>query len=394
VARDLTEPQQLQFALESTSTWLTLAAEGTLTGLWDWDLATGVTRYSPSWRRQLGYDDQSFDGTWSAWTEVVHPDDLERTAVAARELAEGERATYDLQIRVRHRDGSYRWMLSRAALVRDKAGRPTRLVGTHTDITSQKRAEEEIRRLNAELRHEAVALTQTNADLETFGYSVWHDLRAPLRRVRGFTRILVDEHAPQLNADGHHVVDHIAAGAQRMEELIDDLYRLSQIGCSDVHLEVVDLSATARLVAEQLAQQYADHQVSVVIAPGLTAVADRRLLRILLENVLDNGFKYTLRTPEARIEVFAAPGDSGTAFHVRDNGVGFDVAYAERLFAPFQRFHPAEEFGGNGVGLAVVARIVRLHAGRVWMESCKGQGTTLSFTLGDDSRDAPQPRPI
>ncbi len=169
VARDLTEPQLLQSALQSTSAWLTLAAEGTLTGLWDWDLESDVTSYSPSWRRQLGYDDDSFDGSWKAWAAVLHPDDAERVALSIEGLRQGHHQTYEQEIRVRHRDGEYRWMLSRAALVHDRSGRPTQLVGTHTDITRQKQAEEEIRRLNDQLMAEADSLARSNADLEAFG---------------------------------------------------------------------------------------------------------------------------------------------------------------------------------------------------------------------------------
>jgi PAS domain S-box-containing protein len=381
VARDLTEPQQLQSALQSTSAWLTLAAEGTLTGLWDWDLEADVTRYSPSWRRQLGYDDESFDGTWSAWVEILHPDDAERVALSIEALAQGRHHTYEQEIRVRHRDGDYRWMLSRAALVHDKSGRPIQLVGTHTDITRQKHAEEEIRRLNDQLMSEAEALARSNADLEAFGYSVWHDLRAPLRRVSGFTRILLEDHARELSPAGRDVLGHIAGGALRMGELIDDLFRLSQIGHADMRVDVVDLSVLARTVVDQLEQRYGDRPVAVVIAPDLSLTADRQLVRILLENVLDNAFKYTRKTPDPRVSVDASSEGAMTVFHVRDNGAGFDVANAERIFAPFQRFHSPEEFTGNGVGLAIVERVVRLHAGRIWIDSRPGEGTTVSFTL-------------
>lgn len=392
VARDLTEPLQLESALQSTSTWLTLAAEGTLTGLWSWDIVSDVTRYSPSWRQQLGYDDASFDGSWTAWAAILHPDDAEPLSVALRELMQGIRERYELEIRVRHRDGDYRWLLSRAAVVRDKAGTLTQIVGTHTDITRQKRAEEEIRQLNAQLMTDARALAQTNADLEAFGYSVWHDLRAPLRRVSGFARILLEDHARELSADGRSVLDRIASGTLRMGELIDDLFRLSQIGHADMHVEPVDLSAMARLAAEQLAQHYGDRAVEVSIAPQLSVTADRQLMRILLENVLDNAFKYTRTTPGARISVGINHTEADPVFFVRDNGVGFDVANAQRLFAPFQRFHANEEFPGNGVGLAIVERIVRLHAGRVWVDSQPGQGTTLSFTVGAAPPPPPAPR--
>ncbi len=166
-----------------------------------------------------------------------------------------------------------------------------------------------------------------------------------------------------------------------MGELIDDLFRLSQIGHADMRVDVVDLSTLTRTVVEQLGQRYGDPAVAVAIAPDLSVRADRQLVRILLENVLDNAFKYTRKTPDPRISIGASTESATTVFHVRDNGVGFDVASAERIFAPFQRFHSHEEFAGNGVGLAIVERVVRLHAGRLWIDSRPGEGTTLSFTL-------------
>ena len=245
---------------------------------------------------------------------------------------------------------------------------------------------EQLREANTELerrvRARTAQLESANRELEAFSYSVSHDLRAPLRAVDGFARALSEDYAARLDATGQDYLARVRNGAQRMSALIDDLLELSRVSRAVLKPTTVDVSAMAREIVAQLAAADPAHRVDVEIAPALTAWADPRLLHIALTNLLDNAWKYSSRSAQARIELGVDPTDTEPAFYVRDNGVGFDMQYAGKLFGAFQRLHRPEEFPGTGVGLATVQRIVHRHGGRAWAESSPGQGATFFFTLG------------
>jgi signal transduction histidine kinase len=226
-------------------------------------------------------------------------------------------------------------------------------------------------------------LEQANKELEAFSYSVSHDLRAPLRAIDGFSKLILDEYGQRLGQQAVGYLSRILAGTQKMSELIDDLLNLTQIGRTPLLKEQVDLTKLARGAVDELRQREPVRQVTTKIAEALSANADRRLLRIVLDNLLGNAWKYTGKCSEARI-VFTATAieENKTAFCIRDNGAGFDMAYADKLFAPFQRLHPDSEFPGTGIGLAIVQRIVARHGGRIWAEAAVGQGAAFFFTLG------------
>jgi two-component system, NtrC family, sensor kinase len=224
-------------------------------------------------------------------------------------------------------------------------------------------------------------LERKNSELEAFSYSVSHDLRAPLRSIDGFSKLLLDDHAGALNAKGKDYLLLVRASAQRMGELIDDLLLLSRVGRAGLVRDRVDLSGIARVAAEELQRKDPDRQVTICIEEPLSAEADDGLMRVLLENLLGNAWKFTANVPAARIEVRAEQKEGGTVFFVRDNGAGFDMSYAEKLFNPFQRLHTEAEFPGTGIGLATVHRIVDRHGGRIWADSAVGQGATFYFTI-------------
>lgn len=222
-------------------------------------------------------------------------------------------------------------------------------------------------------------LERKNKELEAFSYSVSHDLRAPLRAIDGFSRVVLEDFADRLELKGQEYLQRVCAAAQRMGELIDDLLELSRIGRADLQRSRVDLSHIARHVVAELRKR-SDHDVHVVIQDELLADADTRLMQIALENLLGNSFKFTAKAVNPRIEVGRQNGDDNTYF-VRDNGAGFDMAYAQRLFQPFQRLHRESDFAGTGIGLATVYRILDRHGGRVWAEGAVGQGATFYFTI-------------
>jgi PAS domain S-box-containing protein len=242
------------------------------------------------------------------------------------------------------------------------------------DITERKLAELERKRAEEAVRH-------LNKELEAFSYSVSHDLRAPLRAIDGFSQVLLEDQADRLDEQGREHLDRIRQASQRMARLIDDLLALSRLGRSELREADVDVSAIGRTVAAELDERDPSRRVTWEIAPGLHAKADPRLLQIALANLLENAWKFTRNRPETTI-VLAARQNGERVFYVQDNGVGFDMAYASKLFSPFQRLHAQNEFEGTGIGLVTVQRIVHRHGGRIWVESAPGQGATFYFTLG------------
>jgi DNA-binding response OmpR family regulator len=221
-----------------------------------------------------------------------------------------------------------------------------------------------------------------NAELEAFSYSVSHDLRAPLRSIDGFAQALLEDHAAQLDATGKDHLARVRAAAQRMGQLIDDLLELSRIGRAEMRRERVDLSEIARTVATELRRVDPDRDAKFLVADGVVADGDARLLRVVLDNLLGNAWKFTRRSAGASIEFGATSKDGRMTYFVRDDGAGFDMSYAKRLFTPFQRLHAVSEFPGTGIGLATVSRIIERHGGRIWAEGVVGAGATFWFGLG------------
>ncbi len=226
-----------------------------------------------------------------------------------------------------------------------------------------------------------IELTAVNKEMESFSYSVSHDLRAPLRSMDGFSLVLLEDYSDKLDEQGKDYLQRVRSATQRMGMLIDDMLSLSRVTRSEMKRELVDLSSLVQSIAAELQKSQSTCQVEFIIAPGLTANGDARLLRILLENLLGNAWKFTGTHPKARIEFGTTQVDGEQVFFIRDDGVGFDMKYADKLFGVFQRLHGASEFPGTGVGLATVQRIVHRHGGRVWAEGEVEKGATFYFTL-------------
>jgi light-regulated signal transduction histidine kinase (bacteriophytochrome) len=249
------------------------------------------------------------------------------------------------------------------------------------DVTERRAAEARITTLNEDLERRVAELAAVNKELESFSYSVSHDLRAPLRSIDGFSQALLEEYGDVLTGDGQDYLRRVRAATQRMGDLIDDLLNLARVTRREMRHEPIDLSALAALVVAQLQKADPDRNVDVAIQPGLVAWGDSHLVRLAMENLLGNAWKFTSKQPAPRIEFGMSRRDGQHVYYVRDNGVGFDMAYSFKLFGAFQRLHAMTEFPGTGIGLATVQRVVARHGGRVWAEAELGKGATFYFRL-------------
>lgn len=267
------------------------------------------------------------------------------------------------------------------------------VVGSLGDHTELKQTVARLQRQNAELEHtlrcRSDQLADANRELDAFSYAVSHDLRAPLRRIDEFSRLVQDEYGDRIDAQGQHYLRRIRVGAQRMDRLIHDVLGLSRVGRGAMNVELVDLSATAREIATQLRRTDPSRAVEFAIEPDMTAHGDVALMRVALHELLENAWKYTGKHPTARIEVGTCENGGTTAYFVRDDGAGFDMEHADKLFAPFRRLHNESEYEGTGIGLATVKRVVHRHGGHVWADAEPEKGATFYFTL--DVADAVDP---
>jgi light-regulated signal transduction histidine kinase (bacteriophytochrome) len=253
-------------------------------------------------------------------------------------------------------------------------------IALHKHATEMRLRENE-QWLEQTLQQRTTALEAANRELEAFNYSVAHDLRAPLRGIDSFSQLLIERYSQRLDQEGLGYLNRVRAAASRMSQLIDALLSLAQVGRSDMQPLDLDLSQLVQSVTSELAAANPDRNVPMVIAPGMRAYADPRLLRIVVANLLENAWKFTARRQRPAVEVGPVQNTALPTYYVRDNGAGFDPTYASRLFGAFQRLHPDREFPGTGIGLAIVQRVIARHGGRVWADSRPDQGATFYFTL-------------
>jgi PAS domain S-box-containing protein len=275
-----------------------------------------------------------------------------------------------------HTGRGTRWLHTKKVPLLDAHGMPRYLLGISHDITERKQALAELSAAKANAEHAI-------RELESFSYSVAHDLRAPLRAIDGFSQALFEDYGPRLDEEGRRYLVRVREAAQRMAQLIDDLLTLSRVTRTELRRSRIDLSALAATLLAELQRLEPHRRVELVIAPGVFADADPQLAAIALDNLLGNAWKFTSRRADARIELGVRSEAGELTYFVRDNGAGFDMAYRDKLFGVFQRLHTEIEFPGTGVGLATVARIAARHRGRIWAEGVVGEGATFYFTLAE-----------
>jgi len=385
VVRDVTERRESERRLREHKEMLGLAGEVARFGGWRYDIATGKLNWTAEVYRIYEVD-PSFELNGDSALSF-YPEDEKPRVIEAFARAQQRGEPFDIEVPFRTARGRSRWIriMSRPHL--DEEGRVLEVAGSCQDITERMEAERAIRDLNTRLeqrvRERTAELEASMAELETFSYSVSHDLRAPLRGIDGFSKALLEDYAEMLDDRARSYIDRVRNAASRMGRLIDDLLQLSRVTRKPVERTRVDLSALAASVGEELLATWPGREIELSIEPALSVRADPGLLRIALVNLLDNAFKFTSKHTKARIEVGSRPacGARPSAFFVRDDGAGFDMEYAGRLFTPFQRLHTTSEFEGTGIGLATVRRIMKKHGGEVWAEAAIERGATVYFTL-------------
>ncbi|HUH67390.1 MAG TPA: PAS domain-containing protein [Syntrophales bacterium] len=370
---DITDRKRTEEALRESEARLTLSMIASRSGTFDWDIRTNVNTWSDEIVVLYGVKREEFAGTFEGWFECILPEDRERGREAiARSLETG---LYEFEFRIRRRDiGEVRWMYGRGQVFKDDEGRPLRMIGTNVDITERKLAEEELRR-------HAAQLEAAYKEMESFSYSVSHDLRAPLRAIDGFSMMLLKKHGEQFDEESRRKFNVIRSNAQMMGQLINDILTLSRLGRQKMSIELLDMDAVVQDVWKELHIDGQDREINFTINSMPSGHGDRILIKQVYLNLLSNAVKFTKYRDPAIIEVGGRVDGDENVYHVKDNGVGFDMTYYDKLFGAFQRLHKPDKFEGTGIGLATIQRVIQRHGGRAWAEGKVDEGATFYFSL-------------
>ena len=347
------------------------------------DLEGRWVEMNPALERMFGY--RAADLVGRATVELAHPEDLAAVRTTFERVLKGETPALDAQHRYLHSNGAIVWAQANVAVMHDDAGQPNYLIVHLRDVSSQREAEQALHALNQTLQarvDESVAELQAmSRQQEAFAYGISHDLRAPLRAIDSFAALLDSRSRASLDDASRDYLARIRGAAVRMGELIDALLDLSRANRAELKSEPVDLSLLAEWAGAELQDADPGRAADISVAPGLLVSGDERQLKLMLTQLLDNAWKFSRERDRVRIEMRGERTGDRMRISVRDHGVGFDIGYADKLFEPFQRLHGPEEGGGNGIGLAIVRRIVERHGGRIRAESEPGQGSTFHFDL-------------
>jgi PAS domain S-box-containing protein len=381
---DVTSYVEAEEALRDERQRLEWVLEATGPGIWELDIATGLTLYSDRWAALLDVNLRELEPpTRETWRSLVHPEDLPRAEALLQAHLRGDTPVYDCDLRMRHKRGDWLWFNDRGRVHRrDEQGRPLYMSGTLLDIHERVAAQEEVRALNASLERRVVERTaeleRSMRDMEVISYSIAHDLRAPLRSVNGFASLVGETDGERLSPEGRQMFERIVNASSNMGQMISDMLELLRVVRVEIEPESVDMNAQARSVTEALAPGVPHARVHLHPLPRV--MGDTKLLRQLLSNLVDNALKYSRHRPDPVIDL--GFDSERRAFYLKDNGMGFDMAHAHKLFGLFQRLHAgAAAPGGTGVGLAIVARTLERHGGRIWAEAEAGRGATFWWTL-------------
>ncbi|MCX6545492.1 MAG: PAS domain S-box protein [Acidobacteria bacterium] len=379
---DITDHKRLELAVRTSEEQFRTMANAMPQLAWIAKADGFIFWYNQRWYEYTNTTPEQMEG-WG-WQSVHDPDVLPQVMHNwTGSIASGK--PFEMQFPLRGADGRFRTFLTRVQPIRDASGQVVQWFGTNTDVEPMKQVEEEVRTLNAELeqrvRGRTAQLEASNKDLEAFSYSVSHDLRAPLRAIDGFGRILKEDYESHLDAEGQRLLGVISSETQRMGHLIDDLLVFSRLGRQNMEALDIDMTDMAQAVFDEQAAQAPERALQLELKPLPPTQGDRAMLRVVLGNLLSNAIKFTRPRNPAVIEIGSRREDEQDVYYVKDNGVGFDMRYAHKLFGVFQRLHSSDEFEGTGVGLALAQRVVQRHGGRIWAEANVNEGAVFSFSL-------------
>lgn len=385
IMRDISERIAAERALRDSQRRYREVVESVNEVIFQTDPAGRFIFLNQAWTKVTGFRPE--DSLGRALVEFLHPDDRARTRAKFQEVLGGSKPVIShCELRLRTRDGQVRWIEGAFQQMIEAPGERPGLTGSLDDISSRKIAELTLRNLNQELetrvRLRTTELENSNRELEAFSYSVSHDLRAPLRAIDGFAHIIEEDYAERLDPAGRAYLARIRTASHRMAALIDDLIELARLTRQPLRREYVDVSEMVEQIVEELRAENPQQEVALHLTQGLSAHADRPLLRVVLENLLRNAWKFTVKAPHPQVTISAERVDDKLVYCVADNGVGFDMAFADKLFRPFHRLHGSGEFSGSGIGLATVQRVIQRHGGRTWAEASPNSGAQFYFTLG------------
>lgn len=374
-------------------------------GLWEWEIPSNSVRFSREWKRQLGYAEHELGDTVEDWSNRLHPDDRARVLADLEAYLRNPTGEYLREQRMQHRDGSYRWLLARASVLLDDAGRPLRMMGSHVDITQFKQLEQSLREsegryrdlaeaLESRVSRRTVELTNAYRESQSFAYAVAHDLKAPLRAINGFCALLKESAAERLTETERGYVDRASQGAMRMAALIDDLLDYSRIEHREQRFDAIDCRAFANDLLDSMVAAIQEAGAEIFVDLDSTPVmADSEGLRIVLSNLLENALKFSRQAPQPRIVLESSIEADRYVLQVRDNGIGFDPVYHDNIFKIFNRLH-ASGYEGTGIGLALVRKAVQRMGGEVWAQAAPGEGATFFVSLKLAGPEALRPEAV
>ncbi len=349
-------------------------------GLYDWNMATGEIIFNDQFATMLEYDPKTFSYSYQKWKNDIHPADYEQTMKTLMEYFSGQSREYRAEFRLKTKSKKWKWILSVGEIVEwDSAHNPVRLIGTHTDIDAIKRHKE---LLELRVKERTIQLEEVAKQLESFSYSVSHDLRAPLRHINSFSNMLAKNAYEQLDKKSKHYIDVIISASTQMSKLIDDLLDFSRTGRVKISPHDIDLITLINESVSSFSDEIEIRTIEFVISPEMPKLhADPILLKQVFNNLISNAIKYTRPIKNARIKISYSENEHEHIVSISDNGVGFEMKFSNKLFGVFQRLHHNQEFEGTGIGLANVKRIIARHGGKVWAKGEPNKGATFSFSI-------------
>ncbi|MRS02634.1 PAS domain S-box protein, partial [bacterium] len=380
--RDVTERNRAEEALHLSQERLFLALQVSNAGIWEWDTTNNKVHFDDQFHVILGYEPGELPNNLQEWLAFHHPEDAAMMLAKADAYLKGLSPIFESEHRIRTKTGEWAWVFTRGQVIKSNNTNANELfIGMAMNTTQHKRNEEELSLYRAHLEDlvekRTAELIETNHELEAFSYSVSHDLRAPLRSMDGYSKIILEDYSDLLDDAGRTYLANIRSSARQMDELIDNLLKLSRLNQTQIQIEEVHLSEIIKAITSDLIKNNSHRNGEFMIMDEIIVEGDKNLLTIALENLISNAWKFTINNPQGKIEFGVSEG----IYYIRDNGIGFDMSQKDRLFLPFQRLHSEKEYPGSGIGLSIVQRIIKRHGGRIWAESEKTKGATFFFTL-------------